>query len=531
MPELKNWNISDFLSEAVKTHGDAPALKFKKVIWSYRELDRISDRYAAGLLGLGITRGTHVAFLTDPGPSSIALFYAVQKIGAVAAMICTTLSPEEAVEQLGLCDAEFLAYSRSGNDIDLNVHARLAQEKASLKKIFFLGRKPEGEFPGVDWLMAQGFDVSAEKLAAAKAAVLPGDTAGILFTSGTTSQPKAVMTSHFSRINNGIQEAQSMHCTSADRFCVSLPMYHCFCISTMIMAACAVGACLCIPRSRHTSDLLRTMSDERCTIFTNVPTLFHAIISRSDLFHYDFTSLRTGIIGGSTYSQELFTQIEQAFGYKLMCSLGQTECTGGITACNYDDPLSVRISTVGHMFEHVEGKIIDIQDGHKTLPTGEKGEFCVRGYLLMQGYYKRPDLTAKTIDADGWLHTGDMGFFDAAGNLTLTGRIKDLIIRGGENIAPAEIENALSLLPEIQECKVLGVPDEHYGEEICACVIPAPGSEPTAESVRAELTGRLASFKMPRYVVTFQDFPRTGSGKTRPTELKKQAVARLKLDK
>jgi fatty-acyl-CoA synthase len=536
VPALKHWTISDFLANAAREYGDRPAVTYSRVTWTYQDLERITDQLAAGLLAVGVKQKTHVALLVEPGLYSLAMFYAVQKIGAVAVMICTTLTPEEFAFQLELSDAEYLAFNRSnhrGVDLPGLVRQGLSKDH-QLKGIFHLGQEALDGYESCSWLIRQGERISAEELAAAKAAVRPEDTAGILFTSGTTSKPKAVMISHASRVNNGFQEAEAMECTPEDRFCVSLPMYHCFCISTILLSAVAAGSCVCIPRSRHSRDLLATVSEQRCTIFSNVPTLFHALVTRTDLQEFDFSSLRCGLIAGSTYSQELFRRVEKILGYTLLCGLGQTECTGGITSGSLSDSEELRSSTVGRLFEHVEGKIISIgeKDGvpaGTALPTGEKGEFCVRGYLLMQGYYKQPELTEKTIDAEGWLHTGDQAYFDENGYLHLTGRIKDLIIRGGENIAPAEIEGAVGEIPGVKECKVLGVPDDHYGEEICACIMPSRSANLTAESVVEALKPTLASFKLPRYVLFFDDFPRTSTGKVRPSALKEEAIARLNL--
>ena len=535
MPALKHWTISDFLANAAREYGDRPAVTYSRVTWTYQDLEQITDQLAAGLLAVGVKQKTHVALLVEPGLYSLAMFYAVQKIGAVAAMICTTLTTEEFAYQLLLCDAEYLMFNRS-NHRGVNLPALVRHglpESYPLKGIYHLGQERQDGYEGCNWLLRQGERISDEELAAAKAAVRPEDTAGILFTSGTTSHPKAVMISHLSRVNNGFQEAEAMECTPEDRFCVSLPMYHCFCISTILLSAVASGACVCIPRSRHSRDLLATVSEQRCTIFSNVPTLFHALVSRDDLADYDFSSLRCGLIAGSTYSRDLFRRVEKTLGYKLLCGLGMTECTGGITSGSLSDSEELRSSTLGRMLEHVEGKIIAMNDRTDvapgtTLPAGEKGEFCVRGYVLMQGYYKQPKLTAQAIDADGWLHTGDQAYFDEAGYLHLTGRIKDLIIRGGENIAPAEIEGAIGELPGVKECKVLGVPDDHYGEEICACIMPK-SSGLTAESVREALRPVLASFKLPRYVLLFDDFPRTSIGKIRPGALKEEAISRLNL--
>ena len=308
-------------------------------------------------------------------------------------------------------------------------------------------------------------------------AVTPSDTAAILFTSGSISAPKGVMSSHYSRVNSGIQQADDLRATSEDRFCITMPVFHCFCISVNLMASVASGACLCIPKDRHIQSILDTVEKCRCTVLSSVPTMYHAMLSRNKMEGRDISSLRIGFIGGANYPPESFIRIEQAIGpqFTLMSSLGQTECTAGITTSSVDDSIEVRSVTVGHFMSHVEGRIADIHTG-ETLPLGQKGEICARGYTNMQGYYGRPDLTAETIDAEGWVHTGDLGILDENGNVTLAGRLKELIIRGGENISPSEIELALSRMPEAANSKVVGVPDDHYGEEVCACVIPAEGA-------------------------------------------------------
>lgn len=274
--------------------------------------------------------------------------------------------------------------------------------------------------------------------------------------------------------------------------------------------------------------ILKAVSEGRCTILSSVPTLFHAILCRPDFGEWDLSSLRTGFIGGSFYPTELFRQINDGFGFTLLSSLGQTEATAGLTTAYLDDSLEVRATTVGHFMDHVEGKIVHIETG-KNQPTGEIGEICVRGYLVMEGYFGQPEETVKAIDADGWLHTGDMGWLDRDGNLHLTGRLKELIIRGGENISPAEIETVLENCPEIAECKAIGVPDRHYGEEVCLCMVPREGAVVDTAEIRALLIQKLAEYKVPKYIVPLDELPKTVTGKVRPTELAQLIQKRLKL--
>ena len=254
-----------------------------------------------------------------------------------------------------------------------------------------------------DALELPGPDDPAGALERAEEAVSPQDTGYILYTSGTTSMPKAVMSSQYSRVNSAIQQAHDLEATEHDRFCVAMPIFHCFCLSVNVMAACAAGACLYLPESRRTTVLLEAVAHGRCTVLSSVPTMYHAILCRPDLSSWDLSSLRTGFIGGSFYPAELFRQIDGSFGFTLLSSLGQTEATAGLTTARLDDPLEVRASTVGHFMDHVEGKIVDIESG-KDQPPGRAGEICVRGYLVMQGYFGQPEETRQAIDKDGWLH-------------------------------------------------------------------------------------------------------------------------------
>ena len=250
------------------------------------------------------------------------------------------------------------------------------------------------------------------------------------------------------------------------------------------------------------------------------------MMNREDFKRWDVSSLRVGFIGGSPCPPAQFKAVEEAFGMTVLSSLGQTEATAGLTTANIDDPLDVRATTLGHMMDFLEGKIVDIHTG-KDLPNGEVGEICARGYVVMQGYYKMPEETAKAIDKDGWLHTGDMGWFGDDGYLRLTGRIKDLIIRGGENISPAEIEDAACEDSRIEECRAIGVPDDHYGEEVCLCVVLKDGCELDPEVLKGRLRKELASFKVPRYILMMRNLPKSATGKIRTKELKDAAMARL----
>ncbi len=337
------------------------------------------------------------------------------------------------------------------------------------------------------------------------------------------------MGSQYARANCGRMQAKDLGATKDDVFLAALPTFHCFSLSVNVMASCSVGACLVLPVSRKTMVLLAAIQDCKVTMLSCVPTLFFAMMNRADFKSWDVSSIKAGFIGGSPCTPAQFAAVENAFGMTVLSSLGQTEATAGLTTSNLTDPLQLRAETLGHMMDFLEGKITDIRTG-KDLPAGKVGEICVRGYVVMQGYYKMPEETAKAIDKDGWLHTGDMGWFGEDGYLRLTGRIKDLIIRGGENISPAEIESAALEDPQIADCRAIGVPDDHYGEEICLCVILKRDSARNALEIKEELEKKLASFKVPKYIVFMHSFPKNPTGKILTKELKAAALSKLHIE-
>ncbi|MDD4808319.1 MAG: AMP-binding protein, partial [Oscillospiraceae bacterium] len=375
-------------------------------------------------------------------------------------------------------------------------------------------------------LLHAGESVRNEDYVDAQTAVHAKDTAAILFTSGTTGIPKAVPSSHEVRVNNARVQARDLGAGKTDKFCVAIPMFHCFCISANLLAAVSAGACLCFPPSRHTYDLLYTVSTMRCTVFSAVPALFFALMARKDFGSYDISSLRIGLIGGSAYAPQRFCDIERAFGFTLLSSLGQTEATAGFTICSPAESLTVRSTTVGHFMEHVQGCIC--APSGTELPPGQTGEICISGYCVMPGYYHAPQQTAQVMDAQGRLHTGDLGFLDTDGNIYLAGRLKDLIIRGGENIAPREVELCLlETCPQISQVKVVGVPDTHYGEELCACVVQKQGAQLTEDAVKNLAARRLAHYKVPKYIVFIKHFPYTANGKIRSADVRAICLQQL----
>ena len=516
MLPLENITIDEALMRSVTNYPDNQALSYGERHWTYTEFNAEVDTIARKLLNMGVKHGTHVGIWCESEPNAVFSLFAVERIGAVAIMVNTSLKEKEVASVLERTDVEYLLIGDGFKDVDYRLIAKTFENTLmELKNVIYIGLS--GDNFGFT-IFDEVKEADDESFESAKARVKPEDDGLILFTSGTTSQPRAVVGTQYSRANSGVQQAHDLMTTPADRFCVAMPIFHCFCLSVNVCAALFSGACLCLPKSRHIKDLLDTVETEHCTVLSCVPALYHAIIERGDLANHDISSLRTGIIGGSMYSSNLFEEIEDAFGITLLSSLGQTEATAGITVANFDDPLGERAGTVGHIMDHIEYRFV------------ERFELLVRGYVVMKEYYKDPEATAAAIDKDGWLHTGDTGFVNENGNLILTGRIKDLIIRGGENISPREIEAVLDDDDRVAECKAVGVYDSHYGEEVALAIIRNRAVAPiTKDEVLEKLRHELANYKVPRYVVFLEDFPRTNTGKTRTTELKRKVEGYLGL--
>lgn len=529
MEPLLETTVGECLERTAAQFPDNPAIEHRGEIWTYRQLDRDSNHIAVKLLDRGISKGDHVSIWADNSPNVVIFLYALQKIGAIAVMIGAKLHYKEIIDRLVSSDSCFLAIGDIKTEDDPVLIISELSKTASLKKIFNIGKQNSTDQMVEDVFMAQAEDEALSSRHRDLPSVLPQDPSMILFTSGTTSRPKAVLSTHFARVNNAIIQARDLHATHEDKFCVVLPIDHCFCLSANIMAAMTVGACLCFPENRRTENVLKSIQTERCTILNAVPTQFHSIISCEASKKFDVSSLRTGLIGGAFYSPELFKSISAILGITLLSSLGMTESTGGFTVTLMEDDEDVRSSTVGHFMDWIEGKVVDIASG-KILPPGHVGEICVKGYSVMQGYYKQADQTAEILDQDGWLHTGDMGFIDSEGNVRLTGRKKELIIRGGENISPAEVESALLRNALIADACVLGVPDDHYGEVPFAFVVLKPGNSADDGKIREQLTKQVANYKVPRHILFLKGFPLSETGKINRHALKTMALQFLETE-
>jgi len=524
MLPLESLTTGQFVDRSCKQYGNKTAINYCGKEYTYNDLKNIVNLWARKFIALGVKNQDHVGIWCEAEPNAIFALLALEKIGAVVCMLGTSLQRYGLIDLTTRSDINLLLIGKGYKENDFREIAKdISSEVPSIREVLFIGEEWKDcgykRFDTVE-------PASEEELEKAASLVKPDDTSLILYTSGTTSAPKCVMTSHYNRVNSAIQQAKDLGATKDDVFLVAMPIFHCFCLTVNVFASLAVGATMYIPSSRRTLDLLTAISYGKCTIFSCVPALFDAIISRPDFDKWDVSSIRIGFIGGSSCTKQLFFDIEKKLGITLLSSLGQTEATAGLTTTNADDPVELRADSVGHFMDHIQGKIVSLQTGEEV-PLGTQGEVIIRGYNVMQGYYKNEVETNKALSIGGWLHTGDMGFLDGDGNLHLTGRTKELIIRGGENISPAEIEGVLSRDPAVDACKAVGVPSEHYGEEVCLCVILGRGVIRTEEEIRTRLLKHLAYYKVPKYILFFDSFPQTSTGKIKIGELKEMAIERL----
>ena len=509
----ENETIGSVLHEIAERFPTRTAVIDSEGRYTFAELEQHVNQLAGYLLGLGIKKADHIGIWAKDDAMTLTVFYALWRIGAVAVPLCTSFVKAE-LERC--CEQADLSWIIAGTSHKGQSFSEFIGTPDSPVRMICIENARPGGFAS---------PVSDSFVAQAASLVTPADPDTILFTSGTTGAGKPVVTTHYNRINTVHAQAETLQADEKDVFCSALPMYHCFSLTATILAAMSVGACVCFPADRHSQTILQAIADEKCTVFTAVPTLFSALLRRYAEQPYDLTSLKKGLIGGSTYSPDLFIQIEKTFSMTLLSSLGQTEATAGLTAASMDDPLELRAATIGTFFPLVEGSIRDTLS-NEALGPGKEGEICIRGYNVMQGYYKLPEATAKVIDQDGWLHTGDLGKIDENGYITYTGRLKELIIRGGENIAPSELENILAADPRVRQVKVIGVPDAHYTEEVCACVVKNDDSL-SADDVRSLVAAQAACFKIPRYVLFLEELPLTAVGKVDLRMLRKLAVDKL----
>ena len=510
---------------------------------SYLAFQAECDRLARGLLAIGVGKGSHLAVWTENCMEWVLLFFAAAKVGAVFITVNTNYKRYELEYLLRQSDTMTLVLSE-GNRYDKYLPFltdicpgfETAQPGAlscaslpQLKNVVTLGDLRAPFAYHWDDLFTMGERVSAETLLEIQATVLPDDVTNMQYTSGTTGFPKGVMLSHHSIINNGKSIGDRKALTPMDRECIPVPFFHCFGCVLGITSCITHASTIVIMERFHPVDVMRAIEEERCTSLLGVPTMFINILNHPDFKKYDYSSLRTGIMSGTPCPTEVMRQVNTEMHMpEIVISFGMTESSPVTTMTAVDDPIEKRVSTVGRVQPNMEIRIVDPSTGKDCLP-GEPGEFITRGYQVMKGYYKMEDATKKAIDADGWLHSGDICSVDEDGYYRVEGRLKDMIIRGGENIYPRELEEYLYRHPGVSEAQVVGIPDETYGEEAAAFIIAKEGFAPTEEDLRAFMREGLSYFKIPRYIRFVNEFPMTASGKIQKFKLRELGVELLGL--
>lgn len=521
--------------------GDALVVRHQGIRLSYSQLREKVDQLATGLLALGIAPGVRVGIW---GPNScewVLVQLATAKIGAI--MVCInpayrTYELEYALNKVE-CDTIITAEQFKSSDY-LGMLQTLAPELADcqpcalqsktlphLKRVIRMGKEKSSGMLNFDDVCAMGAAEHQARLAELAAELRPDDAINIQFTSGTTGNPKGATLSHCNILNNGYLTGAAMALSPEDRLCIPVPLYHCFGMVLSVLACVAHGATMVFPGEAFDPlDTLKTVQDERCTALHGVPTMFIMELDHPDFSSFDLSTLRTGIMAGAPCPVEVMRRLISEMHMKdILIGYGQTEVSPINNMTLPDDSLQRRTETVGRAVPWVEIKVID--DSGRVVPIGEKGEICTRGYSVMQGYWNDPERTAETIDAGGWLHSGDLAVMDSDGYVQIVGRIKDMIIRGGENIYPREIEEFLYQHPAISEVQVFGVPDEKMGEEVCAWIQLNAGHELSADDVKAFCQDKITHFKIPTHIDFVDEYPMTVTGKIQKFVMRDTVTERL----
>ena len=495
--------------------------------WTWAELDHDVNALARGLIGAGIAAGDRVGVWAPNCAEWTLVQYATAKVGAVLVNVNPAYRTHEfsyAVNQSGM---RLLVAASSFKTSDYRAMIEETRSQCpDLERVVFLD-------DAHDWagLIAEGTEVSGDGLHHRMSALSPDDPVNIQYTSGTTGYPKGATLSHRNILNNGYFVTETINFTHHDRLAIPVPFYHCFGMVMGNLGCTTHGATMVIPAPGFDPQVtLQAIEDERCTGVYGVPTMFIAMQNAPGFADYDLSSLRTGIMAGSPCPVEVMKRcISEMNMAEVSIAYGMTETSPVSTQTRSDDDLERRTETIGGVHPHVEIKVIDPLSG-ETVERGTTGEFCTRGYSVMLGYWDDGARTSEAIDDDGWMHTGDLAVMREDGYCEIVGRIKDMVIRGGENVYPREVEEFLYAHPDIEDVQVIGVPDEKYGEELCAVLRMRPGVEPLdAVAVRAYATGKLAHYKIPRYVMVVDEFPMTVTGKIRKVDMREKAARELGL--
>jgi fatty-acyl-CoA synthase len=544
-PTLLTLTIGQALDQAAARWPGAEALVsvHQGVRWSFAELRERAEAFAAGLLALGLEPGDRIG-AWSPNKAEWAL---TQFAAAKAGLILVTINPayrlsevEYTLNKVGmkaLVAAEAFKtseYVRMIEDLAPELaksppgrlqSARLPHLKAAIK----IGGAPRPGWFDFEEIALLGRPEQRAALAEIGARIDPSEATNIQFTSGTTGLPKGATLSHVNILNNGYFVGRAVGLQAGDRLCIPVPLYHCFGMVMGNLACLTHGATMIYPADAFDpAAVLRTVQDERCTALYGVPTMFIAELGHPEFERFDLSTLRTGCMAGSPCPVEVMTKVTRKMNMTgVTIAYGMTETSPVSFQSAQDDPFERRVATVGRVQPHLECKIVD--EMGDTVPLGQPGELCTRGYSVMLGYWDEPEKTAEVLDPEGWMHTGDVGVIDAEGYGNIVGRIKDMVIRGGENISPREVEEYLYRHPKVEDVSVVGVPDEKFGEELCAWIRLKPGADATYEEVTAFCRGQIAHYKIPRYIRFVDEFPMTVSGKVRKFVIRERMIEELGL--
>lgn len=546
MQKLDRITVGGLLDRIATKFPDHDALVYtdRNLRYTYHQFNQLCRQVAKGLMALGLKRGEHIAIWATNVPEWVTLQFATGKMGAVLVTVNTnykTFEVEYLLKQSDTTTLVMIGGTKTSNYI--NIINELCPELRDsqpgklnsarlpmLKNVIFIGEDtPAGMWNWRD-ILAMANQVTDEELDARQASLDPDDCINMQYTSGTTGFPKGVMLTHFNIINNAHSIADCMNFTEQDKLCIPVPFFHCFGCVLGTMTCVVSGATMVPVEVFHPVRVLETIEQERCTAVHGVPTMFIMELEELNKKKYDTSSLRTGIMAGSPCPIEVMKAVVNRMGAReITITYGQTEASPAITMTRTDDPIDLRVTTVGRTIPNVEAKILDPETGAEC-PPGVQGEICARGYNVMKGYYKMPEATAQAIDANGWLHTGDLGVMDHNGYFKITGRLKDMIIRGGENIYPREIEEFLYTHPLVKDVQVVGVPSAKYGEEVLAFIQPKEGANLTKEEIQAYCQNKIAKYKIPSYVLFTDSYPTTASGKVQKYRLREKAIRELGLE-
>lgn len=546
MLEFMNITIGDLLDLKAQQYPDKDALihPYEGIRYSTKQFKEVCDITARGFMALGIGKGDHVAIWATNYPQWIVCQFATAKIGAVLVTVNTNYKKYELEYLLKQSDSKMLIMTGGTKENSYVDHinaicpelmeckpGKLESKKLPfLKSVVFLD---EEKHPGMfNWgdITEAAADVTEEQRAERQRQTDPQDVINMQYTSGTTGFPKGVMLTHYNLVNNGKAIGTYMKFTHKDRLCITVPLFHCFGCVLGVMASVTNDAAMIVIDHFNPIKVMQAIQSEKCTAVHGVPTMFIAMLEHKEFATFDFSTLRTGIMAGSPCPIEVMkSAVARMNMSEITIVYGQTESSPGITQTSADDTLEHRVSTVGRAYPNVEAKIVNPETSADA-PPNTIGEIVTRGYHVMKGYYKMPEATAQAIDKDGWLHTGDLGMMDEDGYFKITGRLKDMIIRGGENIYPREIEEFLYTHTAVRDVQVVGVPDVKYGEEVLACVIRKEGSAITEEELIEFVKAGLSKFKAPKYIKFIDAFPMTASGKIQKYKLREWAVTELHLE-